>query len=104
MVGDVNEGVAMGQERPQVSDTRPFVLRPRPTRATFASRQRGAGVTWVMTDRDIGGQHFGRTYWVYVMANEPRGVLYVGMTSDVAKPRAQASPGHAGGLHETLSS
>lgn len=27
---------------------------------------------------------FGRTYWVYIMANEPRSVVYVGMTSDLA--------------------
>ena len=25
-----------------------------------------------------------RTYWVYILANEPRGALYVGMTSDLA--------------------
>ena len=26
-----------------------------------------------------------RTYWIYLMTNEPRGVLYVGMTSDLAR-------------------
>jgi putative endonuclease len=26
----------------------------------------------------------GKTYWVYIMASEARGVLYVGMTSDIA--------------------
>jgi putative endonuclease len=25
----------------------------------------------------------GKTYWIYIMANGPRGVLYVGMTSDL---------------------
>ena len=37
-----------------------------------------------MMDRDIGGRHFGGTYRVCVMADEPRGVLYVGKTSDLA--------------------
>jgi len=40
-------------------------------------------------DRDIGGRHFGGTYRVCVMANEPRGVLYVGMTSDLANRRSR---------------
>lgn len=26
----------------------------------------------------------GKTYWVYIMSSEARGVLYVGMTSDIA--------------------
>ena len=26
----------------------------------------------------------GKTYWVYIEASRPRGVLYVGMTSDLA--------------------
>ena len=26
----------------------------------------------------------GKTYWVYIMASAPRGILYVGMTSDLA--------------------
>ena len=26
----------------------------------------------------------GRTYWVYITASRPHGVLYVGMTSDLA--------------------
>ena len=25
----------------------------------------------------------GKDYWIYIMANEPRGVLYTGMTSDL---------------------
>jgi len=25
-----------------------------------------------------------KTYWVYILASHPRGVLYVGMTSDLA--------------------
>jgi len=28
---------------------------------------------------------FGRTYWIYIRANQPRGVFYVGTASDLAR-------------------
>ncbi len=30
------------------------------------------------------GTDHSKTFWVYIMASEPRGILYVGMTSDLA--------------------
>jgi putative endonuclease len=37
-------------------------------------------------------------YWIYVMTNEPRGVLYVGMTSDLPRRAFEHREGHLEGF------
>ena len=46
-----------------------------------------------------------KTYWIYILTNEPRGVLYVGMTSDLPDERSSiasscwmASPSDIGSI------
>ena len=76
---------AIGQSPDLRSFTAPSPCVPGRSRRRSCVVERRAGVACVEMEQGRADGGFGRTYWIYIMANEPHGVLYVGMTSDLAR-------------------